>query len=341
MAYGVPPLDLDRVRDGDQDATADALYSLWLAYNQAAVRSQRAASLDAPPTFTTSPVIIDGPTPSLVFYDSTQGTDLKAFRIIDETQQLKFQVNTDLPGLSPQIAALLLTRAGDAQVGRNLTALGSGGNVVCKDQNNTITATPQTVSASNPTILVIDTNASVPANAKRWALWSSAQLFLLDAQDDTGVTQVRALSVNRSGDVVIGRDVYEKGRTTPMGHWIAVAYNAANFGSGGGVTWTVDAADVVSNAYTLVGRTMTWNLILNTTTLAGAGNQLRVVLPGGFTIQVWAIQLVSLLDNGVATSAIVLAQPGLQYIQIMRSDSGNFTASTNNTTLRVMATIQI
>ena len=60
-----------------------------------------------------------------------------------------------------------------------------------------------------------------------------------------------------AANLYVGVDVYEKGRTTPMGHWIDVAYSAGNFAATTG-NWTVDAGDVETYAYALVGRTMTF-----------------------------------------------------------------------------------
>ena len=65
---------------------------------------------------------------------------------------------------------------------------------------------------------------------------------LLDPIDDA-LTGAGSTTPGASGDI------YEKGRTTALGHWIDVPFNAANFsvltGSG---TWTVGAGAIFSES---------------------------------------------------------------------------------------------
>ena len=88
--------------------------------------------------------------------------------------------------------------------------------------------------------------------------------------------------VSAAGDLSV-RDVYEKARTVPMGHWISVAFNAANFSGNGAMTWTLQAGDQLAYSYTLVGKTMFISGYFNQTTVGGTVNtDLRVAIPGGF-----------------------------------------------------------
>src|SRR5262249_13305320 len=67
------------------------------------------------------------------------------------------------------------------------------------------------------------------------------------------------------------------------GEWTAATYASGNFTANAG-TWTVDAGDQATFAYTLVGKTMTVAFTLNgTSTSAGMGNTLKIAIPGGFT----------------------------------------------------------
>ncbi len=79
-----------------------------------------------------------------------------------------------------------------------------------------------------------------------------------------------------------GDGLYQAARTTPMGDWANQAFNAANYTADSG-TWTVASGDVTTNRYSQVGKTVTWQLVLVTTTVSGGQSQLRVAVPGGLT----------------------------------------------------------
>ena len=56
-----------------------------------------------------------------------------------------------------------------------------------------------------------------------------------------------------------GTDFYEKGRATPLGHWIANNWAAANFYALGPMVWTVPVGAQVENRYCFIGNTMIWS----------------------------------------------------------------------------------
>lgn len=103
--------------------------------------------------------------------------------------------------------------------------------------------------------------------------------------DDLGVVGDIAAggTVTVGGSVVTAAGVYEHGRSTPLGEWQDVAFNAANFTSNAG-TWTVAGAGVTVNRYTLVGKTVFWTIQINAATLAGAGIYLLIACPVTMTI---------------------------------------------------------
>jgi hypothetical protein len=81
--------------------------------------------------------------------------------------------------------------------------------------------------------------------------------------------------------LTVSSTITERARSTPMGEWISVAHNAANFTSNAG-TWTVEAGDHTYFRYMLIGKTMFVNFWFAATTTASAGTQLRIAMPGGF-----------------------------------------------------------
>jgi hypothetical protein len=66
----------------------------------------------------------------------------------------------------------------------------------------------------------------------------------------------------------------ERGRTAPMGEWTDVAFNAANYGAGGG-TWTVTAPDVGRHRYAVVGKHVTLQVTISGT-VAGSPTSLTL-----------------------------------------------------------------
>jgi hypothetical protein len=103
-----------------------------------------------------------------------------------------------------------------------------------------------------------------------------------------------ALDVEAGGDVTIPGNltvtvnffvtgaVYEQGRAIGMGHWIDIPYNAADFYSDAGTTFTVEAGDISTNAYTLIGNTCIRMVLINGASIAGtAPRYLHVRNPSG------------------------------------------------------------
>jgi hypothetical protein len=116
--------------------------------------------------------------------------------------------------------------------------------------------------------------------------------------------------------------------------WVDVPFNAANFGAAPSMTWTVEAADVLQNRYSLVGKTLTWSVYLFTTTLAGtASNQLRINIPGpvGSTAKSarFTMPATYISDGGTNVGGIV-ESVGLTYIAISKINLANFTLGTNS-----------
>jgi hypothetical protein len=134
----------------------------------------------------------------------------------------------------------------------------------------------QLVSGSRPSWSLNDTQA--PADARHILFINTNQRLEAQALDDALALQRSLMSLNRSGDVVFGRDISEKNRPTPMGHWIDVPYSAANFGATGGA-WTVPSGNVVRFSYMLVGKTAWLQVWIHGGTVSGTPTSLNLVLP--------------------------------------------------------------
>ena len=108
---------------------------------------------------------------------------------------------------------------------------------------------------------------------------TAASLYVQDAP--TFGTKNYALWV-ADGTTFLGGPLHERGRQAAMGEWIPVPYLAADFTASSG-QWLVEFGDVRQFAYMLVGQTMTVAFSIVSTTCIGAGNELRIKIPGGFT----------------------------------------------------------
>src|SRR5262249_478912 len=110
--------------------------------------------------------------------------------------------------------------------------------------------------------------------------------FYVQAVDDALTTaQSTPLQLTRSGDGYIGRDIYEKGRTTPVGHWINVPADSSYFAMGGPANGNWAITTVGGFAYTLIGNTMTVAVQVTAGQWYITSNMLNVFLPGSKTAQ--------------------------------------------------------
>jgi hypothetical protein len=136
----------------------------------------------------------------------------------------------------------------------------------------------QNISAPAPTIVFV--NSAAAADAKRIYLANEGPQFAFRVVNDAFGIQSTPLQLTRTGDAVVGRDVYEKGRAAPMGHWTTVPFNAGMFAAGGAGTWTVGAGNVLVFEYAIVGKTLWLSVFLSGTTIGGTPTTLRISLLG-------------------------------------------------------------
>jgi hypothetical protein len=137
-----------------------------------------------------------------------------------------------------------------------------------------------------------------------------------------------------TGTVMAESGYSERLRTTPMGEWQAVSFAAGNFTGNGTMTWGVDSGDIGANRYTLVGKTMTWNLSVATSDVGGVANtELRATVPGGFTCAVASYHTAAVaIDAGASTTARVETVGGQAYVRIVLAAGGNWTITAADNT---------
>lgn len=135
----------------------------------------------------------------------------------------------------------------------------------------------------------------------------------------------------------------ERGRTTPMGEWIQVAYDAGNFSSVGGGTWTVGSGDQLAFMYTLIGKTMLLIVSLDATSISGTVTRAVITIPGGYVSNKVAWFSAYLYDNSSAVFATAGGRcfAGGTTIHIQKSDDSAWAASANNTYIRFNAAFEV
>jgi hypothetical protein len=187
----------------------------------------------------------------------------------------------------------------------------------------------QTLSEATPNVVFRETVA--PVDAKIWQLMGAGQTWVIRSLNDAGSSSSSSFTFTRPGDVKVWRDLYEKQRTTPVGHWITVPYNAANFTANVG-TWTVDAGDIYVQAYTLIGKTLIYSLGLASTSVTGSPSTLKVALPSGLVSGTYIYTTCLIWDNGVKTLGTLHVPTGgtIVNIQLDLFNVPPFANATNN-----------
>lgn len=131
-------------------------------------------------------------------------------------------------------------------------------------------------------------------------------------------------------------------KTRVIGAWTSPTFDAGVFTASGSMTWTVAAGDVSAYCYTLTGDTMTISFSVATSTVAGTlSNELRITVPLSKTISLNHLTVARVIDNGVLVDGIVSAANGLTYLRVFRADTGNFSASTDNTEVSGQITFRV
>jgi hypothetical protein len=189
------------------------------------------------------------------------------------------------------------------------------------DAGNTFTVL-QTLAGTYPQINFIE--SPQPADQRLFRLYGAEQRLIVDAAVDDSSSAIRAIQLTRSGDAFIYRDLYEKQRTTPLGHWIDRPFNAANFYGNGGMTWTVATAQ--TDMYSVVGKTVTWVLYVGGNLGGTAFNSVSVIPPipsSGHYLN----QLIFLIHAG--SYVVGTFEAGGTAFSIFKLDHSNYTVGTS------------
>jgi hypothetical protein len=208
-----------------------------------------------------------------------------------------------------------------------------------------------TISKTVPRFGLNNTALAVDARLWRQYVDGAGNLAVSALNDAASVVQATPLTLARTGNVAIGGtttshtgSLSERGRLVAMGEWQDLAFNAANFTAGGGGTWTVNAAALLYNRYTLIGKTLHWRLYVawfgGISTVAGTVTELRIAAPPGLTFN--ASGQTQRLTYGIEGGSVFtegLVAPTSGYVALSKLAGTNWSAGTAGVVL--MLTLEI
>ena len=139
---------------------------------------------------------------------------------------------------------------------------------------------PQTLrSGSSPYAQMLLQDLTAPAGAQVFDIINTVQALYLRALNDAASAVVAVpLKLWRDGGVTVGKDIAEKGRAIPIGHWI-------DYPLAGLITANVGTVTLVTqycSEYTLIGKTCIYNFYL-ALNLSSTPQGIFIPLPSGIT----------------------------------------------------------
>lgn len=115
--------------------------------------------------------------------------------------------------------------------------------------------------------------------------------------------------------------------------WATPTFAAGNFTGNNSMTWTVASADVVTLAYTVVGKQMTVSFNIQQTTVGGTpSTDLQIAIPLGLT-SAKSMHNACFINDNLAGNAVgrVFVTVGGSTVNIAKIDGAAWSASTDNT----------
>jgi len=163
-----------------------------------------------------------------------------------------------------------------------------------------------------------------------------------------GHTAITADSVTVTGAVTAPRAyldrIFQFRRPAALGEWTTVPYAATHFATvGAGTSWGVDAADILTHRYTLIGHTLHYSVVLTNTDVTGAPTELLIQVPSGLTVGAYFAAVCLCNQAGAGnTPAIVYAPAGETALHVITMTGAPWTATAaDNTTVFLDITCEV
>lgn len=125
--------------------------------------------------------------------------------------------------------------------------------------------------------------------------------------------------------------------------WITPTFSAGNFTASGSMTWTVASGDIVTNAYQVIGKTLIWNIDINTSTIGGTpSDELRIAIPASLVSQKAMGNFgFRITQAGTPVHAYAYTSASGTTVNIKRLDDASLSASTDGTRVSGQIMIEI
>jgi len=125
--------------------------------------------------------------------------------------------------------------------------------------------------------------------------------------------------------------------------WSAQVFSAGNYSAPSGGTWTVSSGDVINNRYKLIGKTLIWNVRVETSTIASTPGILRVALPNGYVLATSASSIITGFCSQGGTREVVVLNcvGGNAYVNIDKLSGSAFSNSTDATEISFQVITEI
>jgi hypothetical protein len=124
--------------------------------------------------------------------------------------------------------------------------------------------------------------------------------------------------------------------------WTTPSFDAGDFTASGSMTWTVESGDVVTYAYTIIGKKMTVAFIFNTTTIGGTpSTNVKIKIPASKTAAKLMVTIAKMFNNGVWSNGFCNVVASGDYIGVYNGDVTSLTAETDLTGVRGIITFEI
>jgi len=178
------------------------------------------------------------------------------------------------------------------------------------------------------------------ADVTRMTISNAGAITFQGSVSFTDLTLTGDLTVN---DVVASGTIRERGRAVAMGEPIIVAHNAAHFTATSG-TWTVEAGDLWSFWYTIIGKSMIIAFDIVTSSVSATPTDLRILIPGGYIPNANTMTVGHALDQNIPYPMYIFAGNGTTYLSMRTwatTAFRNWGASTNTTQCRGQIIIPI
>jgi hypothetical protein len=135
--------------------------------------------------------------------------------------------------------------------------------------------------------------------------------------------------------------IFERGRSLPLGEWVDIPFNAANFTTSGGGTWTTVAQ--VAYRYTVIGKTVFLSFNFQNCTITGTpGISLQAKLPAAITPVSQVANPCTVSPHGLpGTTGYSIVTAGGTNLLIRRADNSNWPAGASGTHMYGQITFDI